>query len=197
MPTTFYALSYKDTGSILSYCMLEKQTFIDQSAVDALRDAIVGDNLVISLSMPGGNPIKIPKSEVSLDEVKVEQQDLTTFTRQPYTYVLAIPNDGSTKPGDGKLKHIMIPDDVVIALSEQPSGQPSRLTVSIAPSNSPENRPLFALLPGQSPGTGMLATSQQSSAASLIAKVTKDTVYPVIFIGHNLRTKVGLLKAIA
>src|SRR5262245_11070913 len=107
LPAT-YAISYRDTGAILSYCQLKNRDLSVKGAVDALLGELVGENLSVSLSKPAGPPIKIPTGRLHLDEVEADTATLEKFVRAPHDFVLDL-SDPAATPGDGKKKTIIPP----------------------------------------------------------------------------------------
>jgi hypothetical protein len=191
MPVAIYAISYQDSGAILSFVALEKQSVIDKPSAQALHDRLVGTGLVVSLQTPASQPFKIPASQLFVDEVQnVEQVDLAD---NPFIYVLAPPANPSATPGDGTPKQVTKIANANVDLTLAHAS--SKLTA--APHNPSGTKiQMYAILAGHDVASG----SQQLPATTAEfdfggGAITQNAAFPVIFVGQGLSTFVGLLKA--
>jgi hypothetical protein len=199
MPIATYVLSYRDTGSILSYCRLEKQTLLNQQAVAALLDHLVGTNLAFSLSTSTGG-FTIPKSDLALDELEInDDKVLAAFIREPFKYVLDL-TDPTTKLGDGTTKKLGLPQTPQtfnLFSSNPPPATPAHpsnmLAVHFANQLGPPI-PAYALLEGQTPVVGILQTPNFDINFSLPA-LNKNQLYALIFVARGIQPFVGFTQA--
>ena len=188
MPVAFYALSYKDTGSVLAFCSLEQQTLVDAASVTALRDRLVGPGLSISISTRSGQPLNIAADDLVVDEVDVP--DPRAIASDPYSRQILIPSDASTKPGDGKRKQLTQPgSNVSLKLDLQ-----GNLTAKPAnPPPPPVN--MYAILEGHSALPVVLQVPNNTATFPFGGALTGGSAYAVLFVGQGLHTFVGLMKA--
>jgi len=184
MPVAVYALSYKDTGSVLALCSLEKQAVVDQASANALRDRLVGDELAISMSTRG-QPITIAAEDLVLDEVEVA--DPRALAGDPYAYQLAAVSDGPSRFGDGTPKQLVQPgNNVTLRLDAD-----GTLTATTA--NDPQRINLYAILEGHSAIQVTLQVQSDVASFRFDERLTPNQAYAILFVGERLRTFVGLL----
>ncbi len=194
MPAIIYALSYKDTGSILSYCMLEKQKLVDKPAVAALLDRLVGDNLLLSLKTSGGDGFKIPKADLVVDELTItDPVERDKFVRAPYNYVLDASDP--TKLGDGSPKTLgtaLAVDSYKLSSTTTP--KPSFLVTLSNPLISTVQG--YVLVEGVPPVAGNATSPQSAIKFSLpVGSLTAGQLYAVIFAGRGVAPFFGFQKA--
>jgi len=205
MPRAFYAVSYEQTGLVLSYCELAKQDLSKAGAVAALLDQIVGDNLVLSfsflLSAVSPDAIKIKKSQLNLDEVKVDDSSVADFTTTPYKFMLDL-SDASAKAGDGTMKKLLDPAQMQLATPILFSGNPPnatdpKTTLSVQFSNDAlATTKHYAIIDGQAQHTNVVGPPPAnpinfSSSVSL----PKNSWHTVVYASRGYQPFFGLLQA--
>lgn len=190
MAAKFYALSFEDTGSIVSYCQLQQRDLSKTGAVAALLDELVGDELVLSLSLPGVPPIRIKKTQLALDEVDVADSILPAFRRRPQDFVLDL-TDASAKPGDGKLKSLLespiIPTSHVVQIA-------GKLVVTFQGA-APQATRFYAIVDGQPRSPFDVPTPAQPTIEINIPTSTATTFHTVFLAGRGVQPFFGFLKA--
>ena len=184
MPITTYALSHKDTGSILSYCMLEKQTLPDAAAVSALLDRLVGDKLILSFRTPAGTGFEFAKSDLAVDEITVNSSTQSDFPTNPFAYVLVLPS-ATAAPGDGTTKTIKLGGVVTLTLPTT-----GMLEVDLPAALGPPTM-LIGILEGRAAQTITLYANASTGTIPLGPVLAGHRA--VVFIGQGLATHVGLL----
>jgi hypothetical protein len=191
MAAKFYALSYEETGSIVSYCQLQRRDLSKTGAVAALLDELVGDELVLSLSLSGGvPPIKIKKTQLALDEVDVADSVLPAFRRRPQDFVLDL-TDASAKPGDGKLKSILETPIIPTTYVVQTGG---KLVVTFQGA-APQATRFYAIVDGQARSPYDVPTPAQPTIEITIPTSTANSFHTVLLAGRGVQPFFGFLKA--
>lgn len=204
MPAAIYAISYQDTGAILSYCQLEQRDLSAKGAANLLREEILGENLVLTLAQPGGAPIQIAREHLRVDEVDIKlpttptPMKLEDFLRAPYRFVLDLSDDG-TKPGDGTKKTAIFPPPAAqtLALYSQavtnpPDPADKGTFVVHRPADFPSNTEMFVVIDGQEQS---IKVGQPKPDVRFAFDSTQNQVYSVLFASRNLTPFFGLMKA--
>jgi len=190
MPVSIYAISHKDTGSILSYCVLGDQKVTDVASATALRDRLVGDKLVISLRTAASGGFSFLKSDVTVDEITIDESSQSDFYRDPFAYVLVLPS--SSQPGDGKIKTIG-PGGPLSKFQLNAAGT---LTVTLPTGLGPPTK-LLAVLEGHAPSPITLSAPSSTVDIPLgVSSLTAGHSYAVVFLGQGLPSSVVLLPAV-
>lgn len=188
MPVTTYAISHKDTGSILSYCVLGDQKVTDTASATLLRDRLVGDNLVISLNTTSTPSFSFLKSDLVVDEIAIGTTQ-TDFLQNPFAYVLSIPP--SAQPGDGTVKTIESGGVRALTLNAA-SGT---LTLTLPAGLGPPTK-LVAVLEGHAPVPITLSAPASTVNIPVAGAALTTSALAVIFLGQGLQSSVGLMKAV-
>lgn len=194
MPIALYALSYKDTGSVLAFCSLEQQQVVDPASASALRDDLVGSEafvLAISTSSRISQPITVPRVDLVLDEVDVDSLSpsrVRALAGDPYAYQLELPDDTHSF-GDGTPKKLT-PRGNNVRLRLDTEG-----TLTATPANDPQRINLYAILEGQSALKVTLQVQGDIATFPFGTPLTSGQAYAVLFTGQGLRTFVGLIRA--
>ena len=188
MAVAIYAISYEDTGVILSYCQLTQRDLSAKGAAQALLDQLVPDKLTVSLSTVGGPAIEIDPSHLHVDEVEITG-DFEAFKRAPYSFMVDL-TDPAKKPGDGQKKNAVI----LTAPYGTPTlthGSPGSLQVTFAMPVAADTR-LFAIIDGHEiPATVTVPTPIINFSFSSAV----NTVHSVVFGTRGVQPFVGLMKA--
>lgn len=185
MPVSTYAISHKDTGSILSYCILADQKVTDAAAATALRDRLVGDTLVISFRTTSTGGFSFLKSDLAVDAITVDKNTQGDFYKNPFAYVLSL---SSSKPGDGQIKTIG-PGAPVTTIQLHTSG---KLEVTLPTGLGPTTN-LVAVLEGHPPAPIQLNAPNNSVEIPLgPASLSATQAYAYIFLGQGLPSRVVL-----
>lgn len=191
MPVATYALSYKDTGSILSFCTMEKQKVVDQASANALRDQLVGTSLVIAVRTRSDGPFTIPAADLVVDEIQIA--DPLQLARDPYSFVISVPSGGTATFGDGTPKPVtqIINPNVTLTLSAANS------SLKVVPSSIPGTKTnVYGILAGQGLSTASIQFPQLFTTLTFSgAALTLNTAYPLLFVGQGFSTTVGLFPA--
>jgi hypothetical protein len=191
MPSTIYVLTYKDTGSVVSYCMLEKQKLPDKPAVAALLDRLVGDNLVLSLAASGIG-FKIPKADLVVDELQIDDPaKRDDFARAPYKYILDVADP--TKLGDGSTKKLGTPLAVNSYVLDSTTTPPSFAVTLSNPLGPSVNGYVF--VEGM-PVVAAHATAPTQKISFPLAALTAAKLYAVIFVGQGIAPFCDFIKAV-
>lgn len=208
MPRAFYAISYQQTGLVLSYCELAKQDLSKSGAVAALLDEIVGDELELSFSFKANamsaDPIKIPKAQLNLDEVNISPKDIPTvdaFTSAPHTFMLDLTGATATA-GDGTVKKLLdpsIPSSMFVAsptLSSKNATPPNTVHVKFQTA-PPDNTLLYAIVDGHalSLKISVSTTTVEYDFPSLPSDVAPGSWHTVVFASRGYTPCFDLLQA--
>jgi hypothetical protein len=186
MPVTTYAISHKDTGSILSYCVLGDQKVTDTASSTALRDRLVGDNLVISLSTTPSPGFSFLKSDVVVDEITIDPATQSDFFQNPFSYVLSIPTGGA--PGDGKVKTIGH-GGTIVSLVLDTGGT---LTLTLPTGLGPTTK-LVGVLEGHAP-VPITLNAPAATVGIPLGAATPTGAVAVMFLGQGLPSSIGMMK---
>lgn len=128
MPSALYAITHKLSFQVLALTSFEKQTPADQAAWDALRDALVGEKLVIP-SLVDQDPIEILADKLAIDEI--ETDDPSEYFDDPYRFQLVEQVGQPITPGDGTPKELdKAPPALVITVAP---GTPGTITAKLSP----------------------------------------------------------------
>lgn len=183
MPVATYAISYKDTGSILSFCVLAKQQLTDAASVAALLDRLVDDKLVISLRI-GATGFSFSKTDLAVDEITINQTTQSDFSQDPFKYGLVLP-DPSSKPGDGKVKTIK--EGGFRSLTLHTDG---KLTLDLGANLGPTTN-VYAALEGHAPITHQLTAPAPGVTFDFATTIAGAKA--VLFLGQGLKSSVELI----
>jgi len=198
MPVAIYALSYKYTGSILSYCRLEQQSLGTPADIAALHDRLVGDSFVISFATPTSpaGAFKIPSDDIAVDEVQANDATLAKLVQNPYAYVLKLPDDDSLKPGDGKPKPIVTPHQLTITMTAAVSLPATPQVFSAGISSQPNVKtPVYAFFEGRDPVSTTIEVAFTSAAFDNVLTFTSGTKYAMVTLGRGLETSLRIRTA--
>ncbi|MGE5186601.1 MAG: hypothetical protein ACM31C_31310 [Acidobacteriota bacterium] len=192
MPSALYTLSYQDTGSILSFCVLEKQTLADAAAVKAFRDQLVGNTFLIRLSTSPTSPgIQIQATDLALDEIDIEPQLIPAFVRDPNAKVLDLPDSNAIKPGDGKPKQLKAAEELHTFTLDHTT----QTLIVQATSIRSVKTPLYSFVDGAGPAIASIAVSTKDASLPLPVPVQHNHTYPIAFFGRGLKTFIGVKRA--
>lgn len=183
MATAVYAISHKDTFSILAVCSLQKQPVSDAKTASALLDRLVGGKMTLSIPTAHAGPISIPASVLIIDEVNI---DANTLALNPYGYQIA--PTGTQKPGDGTPKGVSaFSNPTTISLA-------ANGTLTVKPVNPPGPPiPMYAILEGHQPQSLTLQVPNDHVDFAFTDTLISKTAYGVVFVGLGVPTLVGTL----
>jgi len=188
MTAVIYAISYQDTGSIVSYCQLAQRDLSPAGAVQVLLDELVADGeLKLSQILPSKPPTKITKTNLRVDEVDVEAAKLADFVRAPYKFVLDL-SDDKAKPGDGKKKTLGTPTSP-ISYELLAAQDVFRVTFTL---DVAANTKFFAIIDGNElPVTVNVPTK----TVEFPFNTSANTMHQVFFASRGVKPFFGLKKA--
>jgi hypothetical protein len=189
MTVVTYAISHKDTGSILSHCMLADQKLTDAASAQALLDRLVGASLVISLNTTGTPSFKFQKADLAVDQIAVDVTTQGDFYPDPFLYVLSLP-DATSRPGDGKVKTITNGGTRTLVLNTATGGLKVTLPTSLGPTTN-----MIGAVEGQAPVAIALRTPNAAVEIPLGGTFSAGHAYAVMFLGQGLKSSIELLKA--
>jgi len=187
MTATTYAISHKDTGSILSYCVLGDQKVTDTASATSLRDRLVGDKLVVSLNTTSTPGFSFLKSDVVVDEIAIDKTTQSDFFQNPFAYVLSVPTGGA--PGDGKVKTINH-GGTIVSLALDVAGT---LTLTLPTGLGPTTK-LVGVLEGHAPVPITLNAPNSTVGIPLGAALAATHAFAIMFLGQGLPSTIGLMK---
>jgi hypothetical protein len=219
MPSALYAISYGQTGLVLSFCELAKQDLSKAGAVKGLLDQIVGTQLQLQFLLPPlpspPDRINIDKAQLSLDEVNIAPADIPNVTDfmtacltklqtppPPPPPPLPVPlldllmldlSDPTAKAGDGTVKKLIDPTQLKTATLDVQAGVGLQVTVPAA--QFAGGTRLIAIIDGtpQPPFDVPLPLPPPPIVFPFAA--TASSWYKVVFATRGYKPFFGLLQA--